>query len=826
MATYSVSSGRLVCTGTDITTQGICDAVNANSGSLTPVSGQPASATFFSSDTGYVNAIIRAEISIGNNSAASLWVIESQNVFIQANSFLQNKGDLRIGQKRANGTLSFGGRFVFDSTDNGANTASLERWQLNNGSWIRAYNSIINSDSLLTTPPNFGGIEFDGCYISVLDGIGDGGSYQDLPYSGQTITYKNCTFDAHAGVGLKLYMGYPNSGVTYVLENNSVTNNTYGIQPGGAPLVLVDFKLDTNTSHSVPNIGNANVTFINPDFENLRVVMQNNSDIHRLAYRYNYTALGVDGQPISGIKVRIYDQQNTAVVNNLLTDSNGKVAIPTYNNIPVLLRKTYAGATQTVRQAHSFGSIGYLYNIIAKTIQVTADIVDTNIYINDSSIAETNKATVDAYTALETSAKFYDRAKSRLVDNYTGQSAALVSRSGSLIDAGSYNVTIDATAAQAFAVSGNTITIKASTYTGDMTTTGVITLANGAQFVGTRTDANGTIAPPKTVSITGITAGSRLQIYNVTTATEVYNAVVAGTSYSATYNEGTGYTTGDTVRVRLTYDSAATAKLPFSGQAVVGSTGWSLLASQQDDTVYNTLAVDGSAVTEFSADYPNVQVDISDPDGSTRVDRLYAWFVHTQSSEDGIRNWFAGIVPEDEANFRIVTATLNLKIDNVAATGVTFVDGRRLYRDDGASPLVGSTSGGGSITFFAGKVYTSVVSTASPVITGDIADVAPRVWNATLASYQTAGSTGAALDAASVGGGGGATAQDVWEYSNRTLTASSDPSATTIAAAVWDSTLSAHLTAGSTGEALDARALETTAQSAVSAARLAQQVSA
>jgi hypothetical protein len=63
-------------------------------------------------------------------------------------------------------------------------------------------------------------------------------------------------------------------------------------------------------------------------------------------------------------------------------------------------------------------------------------------------------------------------------------------------------------------------------------------------------------------------------------------------------------------------------------------------------------------------------------------------------------------VPEDAANFRIVTSALNLKIDNLSATGVTFADGRRLYRDDDASPLVSSTTGGGSITFFAGKVYT------------------------------------------------------------------------------------------------------------------------
>lgn len=371
---------------------------------------------------------------------------------------------------------------------------------------------------------------------------------------------------------------------------------------------------------------------------------------------------------------------------------------------------------------------GYVY--LSESADFTERTTLTKFLSVDAAITETNGATVAAYITLETTAKFYDRC--RYFESLDANIAVNlpITRSGSLIDAGSYNVTIDATAAQAFAVAGSTITIKASIYTGDMTTTGLITLANGAQFVGTRTDANGTVAPPKTVSITGITAGSRLQIYNVTEAVEVVNTVVAGTSYSATYNEGTGYSAGDVVRLRLAYDSGATAKLPFTGQAVVGATGWALLATQQDDAVYNALSIDGSAVTEFVEDFPNIQVDINDPDGSTRVDRLYAWFVHAQSGEEGIRQWFGGIVPEDDANFRVVTSILNLKIDNVAATGVTFTDGRRLYRDDNASPLVASTSGGGSITFFAGKVYTSVVSTASPVITGDIADVPTAAQNA------------------------------------------------------------------------------------------------
>lgn len=761
MATYTVVSGRLVCTGTDITTQGICAAVTANSETLTPIKGSAASATFYSSDTGYVNAIIRAELTIGDNSTTSTWVIESQNVIIEASTFLQNKGDLRLGQKRANGTLSFGSRFVFDSTNNGTGTVGWERWVLQNGSWVRGYNSVIHSDCVLTTAPSFGGLEFDGCYVSVLDGIGEGGGYQNSNYLGQTITYKNCVFDAHVGVGLKLYMGHVNAGITYNLQGVSITNNAYGIQPGSAPLLLVDFKLNTNTIHSVPNVGNANVTFINPDFQTLRSELESSDDVHRIAYRYIYTARNTAGAALSGIKVRIFDQQNTAVVNNLLTDAAGKVSIPTYNSIPVLMHSTWAGVTATARATHAFGSVSYLHNVVAKTVTATADITDTIIYINDASITQTNKATVDAYTAIDTSAKLYDRAKSWLFDNYTGQLAELVTRSGTLINAGSYNVTIDATAASVFSLAGNTLTIKASTYTGDMTTTGLITLANGATFVGTRTDANGTLAPPKTVSITGLTAGSRLRVYNNTTAAEVVNQIVADTSYSATYNDGTGYTTGNTLTITATWQSGTSAKLPFSTQVVVGSTGWSALVSQQNDTVYNGIGVDGSTVTEFVPDYPNVQVDISDPNGQTSADRLYSWFVYTTTTANGISNWFGGIVAEDAANFRVVTSILNLKLDNVSATGVEFTGGHRLYRDDNATPLVSSTTGGGSITLFAGKVYTSVVSTASPVITGDISQVPAAVQSGMTAQGYTS-ARAVKLDSIATPPSASAVADAVW----------------------------------------------------------------
>jgi hypothetical protein len=429
---------------------------------------------------------------------------------------------------------------------------------------------------------------------------------------------------------------------------------------------------------------------------------------------------------------------------NLVTDANGTIAsaIGTNEN-GLVVRSVWSRLNATTSQATSYFPFTlrarrYGYSFLSKSVDYVARTEESLGLAVNVLVTETNAATVAAYTTLETSAKFYDYSQYWLSLAANMTVAETITRSGALIDAGSYNVTIDATAASVWSVSGNTITIKASTFTGDMTTTGIITLANGATFIGTRTDANGTITPPKVVSITGITAGSRLQIYNVTTATEIVNTVVAGTTYSATYEEGTGYSQGDTVRVRLAYQNGTTAKLPFSAQAVVGTSGWSILAAQQDDTVYSSLGIDGATITEFTPDFPNVQVDISDLDGTTRVDRLYAWFVHTQASdEDGIRLWFNGIVPEDDANFRIITSILNFKIDNTAATGVTFIDGRRLYRDDNASPLVQSTTGGGSITLFAGKVYTSVVSTSSLVITGDISQVPAAVQSGMTAQGYT-----------------------------------------------------------------------------------------
>ena len=325
-----------------------------------------------------------------------------------------------------------------------------------------------------------------------------------------------------------------------------------------------------------------------------------------------------------------------------------------------------------------------------------------------------------------------------------------------------------------------------------------------------------------TASVEWTQTGSSVQVYNVTSNTEIYAAAnVVGTSWSLSYTPPTSFDVGDVVRVRI----RKAGYEPIEATAIVGSTGWSVFGDQVVDSRYSA-----SSPANYTVDYINLKIRATGSRASFLAQEIVDIVRQAETTLDGIK------LPE----FAKVSGLVTLS-PGVSTALTVELEGWQLSWASGSVPQ--ATVGGGNVVGGIGgdpvedvvggpqvtvnlSAAATQVSVGSGVLPSDIVAIAAAVWDTVLSSHLTAGSTGEALDAASVGGGGGATAQDVWEYSNRTLTASSDPSATTIAAAVWDSTLSAHLTAGSTGEALDARALETTAQSAVSAARLAQQVSA
>lgn len=215
-------------------------------------------------------------------------------------------------------------------------------------------------------------------------------------------------------------------------------------------------------------------------------------------------------------------------------------------------------------------------------------------------------------------------------------------------------------------------------------------------------------------TISGITANSRIQIYNETTATELVNQIVTGTSFTYQYYEGVQITNGDTIRLRLTYVNGASARLPKELTTLAASNSFNFLANQTSDEVYNNNGIDGSTVTEFSADYPNVQIDANDVDGVTTVQRIYAWFAYVLYSEDGIRNFFGGLIAEDEVNYKIQETIVDLKIDNTNSSTPLMVIGGRLYRDDG-STVIAATSN--SVQLDPDKAYAVFIGGSGSLLT-------------------------------------------------------------------------------------------------------------
>jgi len=197
-------------------------------------------------------------------------------------------------------------------------------------------------------------------------------------------------------------------------------------------------------------------------------------------------------------------------------------------------------------------------------------------------------------------------------------------------------------------------------------------------------------------SITGIVSGSRVRIYNETKTTETYNDV-PGTSYAVSYTNGTTYDTNDVIKIYITQTSGTTAQLPFTTTVVASSTGWSALAEQVSDDVYDGYGLNGSSYTgKFSADYANEEVDVIVA-SNFGMKEMYSWWCYNLTTSQGIADFFGGITAQDAANIRINNSVLSMYLDNTTTTNIYQTDNIRIYRTDEAYPVKNPTSGGGGI---------------------------------------------------------------------------------------------------------------------------------
>lgn len=91
----------------------------------------------------------------------------------------------------------------------------------------------------------------------------------------------------------------------------------------------------------------------------------------------------------------------------------------------------------------------------------------TPLYVEDVGITETTLATVNAYTAIETASKFYDRTAAFRMTEQGIKLGQIATRSGTSIEIGSFSHVINKDSASVYSVTGSTITTKSTSYAGD-----------------------------------------------------------------------------------------------------------------------------------------------------------------------------------------------------------------------------------------------------------------------------------------------------------------------------------------------------------------------
>ena len=409
----------------------------------------------------------------------------------------------------------------------------------------------------------------------------------------------------------------------------------------------------------------------------------------------NYTVTDASGTGLSGVKVAVYDTVGDVQGGGVQTSSSGAVS-----QINARFFRKDHGATAVSKSPFDIRirRYGYVYlgfqSSVAEPVKQEVRLADNpNVVLSASAAAALTGLDIDFDTSTLTITE--NHGFQNLYDYYQRQLEydAKLAFSESWVRAGS-----------SFNMADWDVVIDGCTYTGDMTTTGTITLANGAVFNGERTDTNGTVLAPRSISVTGIVAGSRLRIYNNTTSAEVYNAIVSGTSYTATYAEGTGYSENDVLEVRV----AEISKLEFSSTVVASATGWSLLVTQETNATYASYGVDGSTVTGITWDGGNMEFDFNEADNSLQGGDIAAWYFYFITTATGISEGFGAISWPQINRISNRTATRAITFDNTKSDALK-ITGAWIDRDDGTTVIA---SGSNSIQIDPPAVFVKETGTS------------------------------------------------------------------------------------------------------------------
>jgi hypothetical protein len=425
------------------------------------------------------------------------------------------------------------------------------------------------------------------------------------------------------------------------------------------------------------------VTFDDP--ENLPVVRVSRTTsvwIFNVYYTLDLSVNDSAGSPVQSARVGLYNASGVQQF-NLTTLSTGKIA-----NQDVLAKKVtctgIVGITRAVDNYNVFAlkvrKYGYQFGTLSLTFN--AKIATTSyISINPFTVASESAAATYTGITIDGSAKtititephtmqeLYDYSQWWACQSANMQYAEPITTADGGTYASDYSLTIDGCA-----LSGSGRLNLGSN---------ALTLANNGSSLVTITAAGGTYT---TIQLTGLVSGSRVQLYDLTSATELHNAVVN----ASTLTVPAIWTADHAIRVRVMYVAGGTAKRWYESSGTLTANGMSLNVAQEDDAVYNTICIDGSTVTECSISGTNLIIDVDDPDNTTTAQRLYAFEVYWLGTEDGIRDQALYIEATDSTHFVFEGG---LKVKNSKTAPLQLTGGNIIPASGPATDVMDMTGG-------------------------------------------------------------------------------------------------------------------------------------
>lgn len=407
----------------------------------------------------------------------------------------------------------------------------------------------------------------------------------------------------------------------------------------------------------------------------------------------NYTAKNSVGAALAGVELAVYDttgvKQFSGTTGVLGTIAAGNVTTNKYYFDPLdATRDTTMDTVEVLYNPFTFvcRKYGYLPQNISTTI--SAPQIPVFTFLTNANVVA-SQATAHAYTgitvngATNTITIDADHTMQEVYD-YCEDWYSLTANMG-------YNEPFVTTDGQNFTSTYDLVLNNCA-----LTGTGRISIVvNTVTYIGTATSTLDIVAVDGThtnIKLAGIVAGSRIQLYDTTSSTELYNGIVAGTTLTLPIT----WTTNHSIRVRAMYVSGATTAYKwFTYTGTLENTGFSLTLTQVENTIYEEPNIDGSTVTECAISGTTVRIYVDDPDNTTTGQRIYNWYQYYLFTEAGIREQDGNYINAIDSTHYIFDNTM--KIINQDTVNPLNITGANITPVSGAATNIFDLTNGASI---------------------------------------------------------------------------------------------------------------------------------